>query len=261
LASSTSSAPDPPVTLAESLVGTGVNPLKTPIASASGEHPPRACPGGPLSPLPSCAGACSGDVFTGCGDGAKQVFDCGRLGLSCDPQANCVAEAPVACDGSASPTCTAAGEVEFCDDGFVRRTPCQALGFACDAGQCVGKGASCTATPTSEYELVQPVGTGCAGSTLQACLGGKTTSIDCATQGPGFSCQTLDGSFFCGLAAECVPADNYLAAQPQTCEGTVLSFCNAGRLEHLDCAALGFTGCEVDSKIGHYGCTPGLELE
>jgi len=210
---------------------------------------------------PDCTGACSGDVFTGCGDGAQQVFDCGRLGLSCDPQANCVAETAVACDGSELPTCTAAGEVQFCDDGFLRKTPCQALGFACDAGQCVGKGASCTATLPFEYELVQPVGTGCSGSTLQACLGGKATTVDCATQGPGFGCQTLDGSFFCGLAAECVPADNYLSAQPQTCDGTVLSFCNAGRLEHLDCTALGFTGCEVDSKIGHYGCTPGLELE
>jgi hypothetical protein len=207
-----------------------------------------------------CTSECNGDVFSGCGDGAKVVMDCGRLGLSCDPGANCAEDAAVACDGSEAPTCTAAGEVQFCDDDFVRRTPCEALGFTCQAGKCEGEGEACAGTSSSSEELVQPVGTGCSGGKLQACLGGKTTSIDCATQGPGFSCQSVGDSFFCGLAAECVPADNYFAAQTATCDGTVLTFCNAGRLEHLDCTTLGFTGCEVDSKIDHYGCTPGIAL-
>jgi hypothetical protein len=82
--------------------------------------------------------------------------------------------------------------------------------------------------------------------------------VNCATYGPGFTCQSRDGTFFCGLAAECVPADNYASAQPARCDGSQLSFCNAGRLETIDCLALGFTGCEVDSSMDRYGCTHGV---
>ena len=209
-----------------------------------------------------CASSCNGDVFAGCGDGAESTLNCSRFGLSCDQGANCVAEAAVACDGSQGSTCSAQGEVTFCDDGFLRKTPCQALGYRCVDGKCAGLGDTCASDSSfSQLEAVRPVGTGCTGGTLQACLGGHTTSIDCATQGPGFSCQSLGDSFFCGLAAECMPADNYSSPEAASCDGTTLSFCNAGRLEHLDCTALGFTGCELDRALGHYGCTPGATLQ
>ena len=213
-------------------------------------------------PPAACSSQCEGDVFTGCGDGIQLSVDCSRLGLSCDPTGFCVPEAKVACAGSEPPSCTAQGEVTYCEDGAWHKTPCQALGFQCVAGKCVGEGASCSGS-SGDSELVNPVGTDCAGNTLHACLGGQTTSIDCATQGPGFSCQARDGAFFCGLAAECVPAGNYAASASTaaTCAGTMLSFCNAGRLEHLDCAELGFTGCEIDKKLDHYGCTPGVVLQ
>jgi hypothetical protein len=57
-----------------------------------------------------------------------------------------------------------------------------------------------------------------------------------------------------------VPANNYASAQPATCDGNQLSFCNAGRLERLDCRALGFSGCEVNSSMARYGCTPGVAV-
>ncbi|MEI9941418.1 MAG: hypothetical protein WDO69_29720 [Pseudomonadota bacterium] len=210
--------------------------------------PPAVCPSG-----------CQGQVFTGCGDGAQITMDCSRFGLSCDRAADCVAEAAVACDGSEAPTCTAQGEALFCDDGFMQKTPCQALGFSCVAGKCVGNGTDCTDSDSTSGELEQvlPIGTACTGGKLSACLGGKTTSVDCATQGPGFSCQSFNGAFFCGLAAECVPAGNYSSPEPATCDGTTLGFCNAGRLEHLDCTTLGFSGCEIDTSQTRYGCIPG----
>ncbi len=135
--------------------------------------------------------------------------------------------------------------------------------FACEGGKCVGAGAACTATSSGEDELVAPAGTGCSGDTLQACLGGHATTVNCAEQGPDFSCQSVQGAFFCGLAAECVPADNYSGSDtsPPTCDGNVLTFCNAGRLEHLDCTTLGFTDCEINHKVDHYGCTPGAVLQ
>jgi hypothetical protein len=92
-----------------------------------------------------CPSQCEGDVFTGCGDEVQVSIDCGRLGLSCDPAVACVAEAKVACDASEMPTCNVQGEVTYCDEGARRKTPCQALGFKCVAGKCVGEGASCSA--------------------------------------------------------------------------------------------------------------------
>lgn len=218
------------------------------------------CLGWIYGPAPAdCIDECQGSVFTGCGDGAQATLDCSRLGLGCSPTGTCVVESPAACDATAMPSCTDQGEVLSCSAGAMRKTPCRALGFDCVAGKCLGGGASCTASRgySGGPELVDPFGTGCSGNTLQACLNGQTANIDCATQGPGFSCQAREGAFFCGLAAECVPADNYASVQPATCDGTTVSFCNAGRLEHLDCTELGFTGCEVDTKVYHYGCTPG----
>ena len=169
-----------------------------------------------------------------------------------------MAEAPpVACDGTEPPTCTGQGEVLACDRGVLRKTPCQAQGFICTDGKCTGDGASCVGGSPAEV----PLGMSCSGNTLQACVGGRTASIDCATQGPDFSCQSFNGSFFCGLGAECVPANDYSSPEPATCTGTTLNFCNAGRLEHLECTALGFTGCEIDVKLDHYGCTPGVVLQ
>ena len=208
-----------------------------------------------------CTGRCEGDVFTGCGDDVELSMNCRRFGLGCDSEASCVAETPAACERSEPPTCTAEGEVQFCDDGFLRKTPCQALGFSCAAGKCVGQGDSCPADSSASSESVAAIGTACSGRTMHACLGGRSTSIDCAAQGPGFSCQALDGSFFCGLAAECRPASNSAAPELAICDGTTLTFCNAGHLESVDCAELGFSGCNIDSKLGQYGCTPGNELQ
>jgi hypothetical protein len=208
----------------------------------------------------TCVGRCDGDVFTGCGDEVQVTIDCGRFGLSCDPAANCVAEAAAPCDGSEPATCSADGELLFCDDGFMRRAPCQSIGFSCVDGECTGGGAACPEQSSGQEEAVDLVGTACSGSTLTACVSGSKAGVDCATYGPGFSCQSRDGKFFCGLAAECVPANNYASAQPATCDGNLLSFCNAGRLETLDCLALGFSGCEVDSSMARYGCTPGVAI-
>jgi hypothetical protein len=30
---------------------------------------------------------------------------------------------------------------------------------------------------------------------------------------------------------------------------------------HIDCTSLGFTGCDIDEAIGHYGCIPILDVQ
>jgi hypothetical protein len=124
----------------------------------------------------------------------------------------------------------------------------------------VGNGAVCTNTSSGEIGDVIVDGVSCSGMKLSACVNGKMADLDCATRGPGFTCQTAGAAHFCGLAADCVPADDYSssATNPPKCDGSAVVFCNAGRLEHVDCTALGFTGCDIDPSAGHYGCVPGV---
>jgi hypothetical protein len=97
-------------------------------------------------------------------------------------------------------------------------------------------------------------GTGCDGNILLACVNGAAHGRDCAALGPGYGCRELSGQFFCGLGAECVPGDG----TDTSCEGTVVSFCREGLVDQRDCTQLGFTGCDIDSSISHYGCIPTL---
>jgi hypothetical protein len=195
-------------------------------------------------------------------EGLAVSIDCARIGQRCQLSGICVDDVGSACDGS-EPVCRAGARPLYCDDGALREGPdCAALGLDCANGECQGTGAACANQSFSSQQIVAFEGVSCQGGTLEACVAGKRASLPCAEQGPGFDCQSVDGVPFCGLAGECLPAEvggstDYAAA---TCDGTRLTFCNAGRLETLDCADLGFTGCEVDTSLGHYGCTPGLRL-
>jgi hypothetical protein len=206
-----------------------------------------------------------GDVFTGCGsavdlpDGYRASFDCQSLGLTCDPKQVCRDSAQVACDGTFVPSCNAAGQPEFCQNGRVGHGPtCAALGLDCAAGGCVGRGASCEGSDLRS-DIVRWHGVSCSAATLSACVGGKLASVDCSGWGPGFSCQHVADNYFCGLAAECNPSDGSGSSTAASCKGSTLEFCNAGRLDHVDCVSLGFTGCELD-EADHSGCVPGSSL-
>ena len=108
-----------------------------------------------------------------------------------------------------------------------------------------------------EHEV--PIGgTACDGDDLVACVNGQTATISCAARGPGFTCQTVGQAFFCGLGAECAPATNGAPSEshPPSCDGDVLVFCNAGRLERIDCTSLGFSGCGNPDRPSQFGCVP-----
>jgi hypothetical protein len=65
--------------------------------------------------------------------------------------------------------------------------------------------------------------------------------FDCGTLAEGFTCQSAQGLAFCGLASECPLVDT-----AATCEGDNIVLCNAGRVDRIDCKALGFDGCDPD---------------
>ena len=210
---------------------------------------------------------CAGSLFSLCGliEGATKYrlsFDCAAIGFGCDPVTGCLPPAAALCDTATfAPTC-ADGRPALCAQNYgptaavVPGAVCAAVGAACAGGACVGSGAACTDLPASNGELV-PTPLACAGAMLDACVGGKHQAIDCAKRGPGFTCQTVDGHAFCGLAAECVPGTPGGATPGSNrCEGDTVVLCNAGRVDRVDCRALGFSGCAVDASKGQLGCLP-----
>jgi hypothetical protein len=212
---------------------------------------------------PACTTSCAGKVLTLCDeDGGRNLrltIDCGKVGLSCDPQSFCTDGPSAACTSDTFAPACSAGRGSLCDDGRTARTArCEDLPLTCEAGQCKGTGAACKGGEPGAEGQVHLDGLACDGTHLRACVGGKEQVIDCAAQGEGqgFSCQTVSGQFFCGLAAECVPSES--SSGTVTCDGSTVVICNAGRIQRVDCTALGFTGCEVDLAKGHYGCIPGL---
>jgi hypothetical protein len=218
------------------------------------------CLGLSEGPSSSCSAGCNGDVFTACGpeqdlpDGFRVTVDCSSVAQRCDPAGACIDGAPIACDKTFVNGCNAAGQPEACDSGLVRHGPtCSDLGLDCVAGACVGRGAACTGESSDGSGAARLQGVACAGNKLSACANGKLTTIDCATRGPGFGCQSVGSAFFCGLAADCTPANETGIATPTECSGSTLEFCNAGRVEHIDCRDLGFTAC-----VGKAGCTSAL---
>jgi hypothetical protein len=210
---------------------------------------------------------CTGSNFTWCDEPAPGRFvclsvDCAAVGLTCDENAICV-EAPVrACvvANAGQMSCNGVGRVNLCSTGLadgatlVGAADCPAAGLACIDGQCVGSGAACTANVFSSEGDLRLAGLSCSGAMMDACVGGKHATIDCSKVAPGFTCQTFSGQSFCGLGSECLPGN--LGPTAAKCEGNMVVFCNAGRVERVDCTSLGFTGCEVAANKGHYGCIP-----
>jgi hypothetical protein len=221
---------------------------------------------------------CGGSVFKHCFElpgygNVEEQIDCATIRFECDPRATCVGDPIVTCDPlSYVETCDGVGFPLSCPAaGVVRPGPwCEATGLVCDVidqpegepslARCVGTGAPCTA-PSGELLS----GIACAGNVLEACANGRRQDFDCSAFDEGFSCQTVQGIPFCGLAAECLPAnlqgsgdrDVSQNGDPEpTCDGDSIVFCNAGRLERVDCTELGFSGCENE-----LGCVPSPKTE
>jgi hypothetical protein len=219
----------------------------------------KECTGITVSVGETCEPGCNGNVMVACDSPLKFVADCSKLGARCVTGEGCVP-----CDSGA--TCSvvsytgscAGGRPVTCSDHHEREgLVCADLGLQCSADPsslpdelyygCYGSGASCQ-TDSSGPGLL--VGVGCTGSTLDGCVGGLAFSIDCSQIGSGFSCQHPSGNlYFCGLGSDCDPT----ASADSTCSGNGVTVCNAGRLDEIDCVALGFTGC--DPQWGR--CVPG----
>jgi hypothetical protein len=199
---------------------------------------------------------CEGKYFAYCTDAGRWLEDCSSFGASCDPV---VGECSTgACDPSKATFCQGASLMQCLpyrgSDGGVLggyADPLQACamsgGSVCgqasqsDAGlACIGPGAACAHDR-------------CDGSTLVLCQGGHEARYDCPSLGLGCVSDkdpdTDDSdTSFCGLGTEC--GFDYA----DSCTGTTLTYCNAGKIATLDCAAAGYAECVKDAFGSH--CAP-----
>lgn len=199
---------------------------------------------------PCTSVSCEGERATGCGDGLIYKLDCAKLGLHCDEKQLCSAAPSVSCDLATFPMrCGADGIPEYCARGVMYHgANCPALGLECAEKDCVGGGESCLSHGGLSDGDMRWDGVACVDAeTLRACVGGRVAERSCPDEGPGFTCQSFEGKFFCGIASECVPAELPNTSQHGTgesCDGDTLVFCNAGRVERIACKDLGFMHCD-----------------
>ncbi|HKP56658.1 MAG TPA: hypothetical protein VJV78_08060 [Polyangiales bacterium] len=220
----------------------------------------KVCIGWSLVPSSERCTTCEGNVAIRCGDGARLTLDCASLGLRCDESAVCRAATSRDCDpASFKPRCAEDGVPEYCASGVVYRgTDCRESGLGCVDTDCAGRGEPCSPSWGASNGDMHWLGTGCADdSTLEACVGGRSARRSCSDEGPGFTCQSLQDTYFCGLASECLPGElprEDARGTAIACEGDTIVFCNAGRIERLSCTDLGFDGCNPKTN----GCFPAI---
>jgi hypothetical protein len=211
-----------------------------------------------------CFPACEGQVFTRCETYEvdhlyyRRRTDCERLGMACSDE-GCVAPTepdPSPCEeGTKYPRCEGAVPVD-CKGGFEARDPACEGGLACaivgtsgyESASCQGAEGACEDNSNSSI-LNTNDGFRCRGAVSDVCINGGALSVDCAHLGEGFTCFEGNAGEACGLSTECI-----FYNEGARCDGTKLLFCNAGVLQAIDCAALGFSGCDA----GRGRCSPGF---
>ncbi len=177
-------------------------------------------------------------------------WQCSRIDATCR-SGTCVPRGREPCDANFRSVCDGEGRPNDCDDVIHKGPVCALFGLECDDGDeadavCRGTGPACVVDDTFFYFDIAPVGQSCNGDMLTACVDGAMAELDCSLFGNGFSCQQVAGAYFCGSADECDP-ETYR----ENCQGNQIVFCNAGKIERVDCVQLGFLGC-VD--VGRARC-------
>jgi hypothetical protein len=201
-------------------------------------------PGSCTSPTWSC----DGDTLTFCDAfaGARTVTeDCAAEGLHCvklGSEARCglgtcdPKTLTSSCVGNSVPACIAMTSYDDQPLGglLVTGDDCSAHDAVCTGGQCIGNGAACT--PSADT-------LGCDGNDVVFCDESGHLERDvcgsglhcAATTGPGFSYGCVGES---GTLTTCISDPNFLQ-----CDGTTVEYCDGGN-GHLDCVALGYSGCD-----------------
>jgi hypothetical protein len=238
------------------------------VANAADCAAMKACTQATTAQAAVCTGsgtlqACSGDVLVGCGSTSTAV-DCAAAGTHCiagttpgtagcgtaacdmtTTQPSCDGDLLVKCINGVlrSTTCAYAVDTSCSGTGTGPETCTTTVGNTCGVvggtAQCVGAGASCDPSTFPS---------GCDGTVVQSCTGGKIGRFDCAQWGPELTCTTdpnASFSFSCGnVATQCT------SSTPESCNGSVLTYCWFGAVSTVDCKSYGLSGCATTTQNG-----------
>lgn len=196
----------------------------------------------------ACTDGCDGDVLTRCAGPMRLETDCAAFGLSCHAGA-CVQLTGEACDDDTPEVCWE-GRATRCEEGReIASVDCARVGLICaaddfDGAYCHGNGDVVTDGGISFDRVDFRDVLACEDDTVTVVLGSLSHHVACSAIHPDLTCQAApcegeDCVGFCGVAGECDPTNQ---VQPP-CDGDVAKTCVAGRLERVDCVALGFSGC------------------
>jgi hypothetical protein len=190
--------------------------------------------------------SCAGNIETSCNPGPPSysfIVDCKKAygatcmthptvpGITlCSKGKTCSGTSSYYCSGNQWVTCLAGIESIVLD--------CAWAGAVCRNNTCTGPGGPCTGAKST-----------CDGpDTIAYCINGYRLRVKCSPLGTGFSCKpsAVTGAR-CQQGTACDPDT---ASGTETCTGSMLNVCNAGKKEQVDCKALGFSGCASGN------CTP-----
>jgi len=144
----------------------------------------------------------------------------------------------------------------------IRGPRCSDLGMTCGAGGCQGTGGTCASEQPVSQATFAFVGASCERGEVRACVNGGAATFDCARHVTGSSCVLAsDGgevsAAICALGTECNLG--LTTVGKRTCDGDSAVICYRGRIDRVDCKALGFTGCLVIPERSKVICTPGVQ--
>lgn len=210
-------------------------------------------------------GRCDGDTVVAGLSGVPAALDChvwggqgstcamGPIGARCEPRGGCGSSSSSS-NSSSAPRCEGTVAIDCSNPDFA----------ALDCAQ-LEPGATCRMVnnqPTCVPGAARPTcapgqGARCDGDTLVRCAplnpdGGLLARLLGTVPDNWFQYRTDCGAI--GMrcdAGACVPRANACSVQTETgrCVGNVLEMCVGGRVERVDCASLGMTGCEDTSCV------------
>ena len=126
-------------------------------------------------------------------------------------------------------------QLSRCDSGGIfKKLDCALMGQRCATDRCVDDTSqACTAGSVDR----------CDGADVVQCPFNMTARTKCGLAIANTSCQIASNNAFCGWSNAC-----YYDTFTETCSGTMMTACMAGRIETFDCGAHGFTTCQTTSQ-------------
>jgi hypothetical protein len=241
----------------EGALGLMITPSQADCVAAAGSNCAAAkrCLAGGNTPTvcPTVHESCDGTTWNSCtstvgsgGSFGERTFDCAAYGELCIAS---TADCGVGTCQPAQGACvTADGKpggnfVEGCyGGGTTKRRDCGRLAASCippgltTVAHCRGNGAACTAPATGDDTV------GCDGNVLLHCLDGQLGREDCGQYKLGCFAKLSGSGYGCALGNDCDPY-----ATAATCAGKSLTLCNNGKLQTIDCGAIGFATCDASN--------------